>query len=211
MLLLEGETTDRALLDRLGDWADHLAWVEFVRRYDPLIRRLCRAYRFDPETQEELCQRIWIELARRLRSYRFDPGRRFRLWLAHLCRSRAIDLWRQRRAEAARRGMALPAKDLASIADPTAEAFEFDEEPDAVRPELLLRADRVQQAVRARVDDRTWRVFWRIAVEEEPIRSVADSVGLSYAAAFAAQKRARRMLREEAARLGDDPGAEGPE
>jgi RNA polymerase sigma-70 factor (ECF subfamily) len=206
MLLLEGETTDRALLDRLGDWADHLAWVEFVRRYDPLIRRLCRGYRFDPETQEELCQRIWIELARRLRSYRFDPGRRFRAWLAHLCRSRAIDLWRQRRAEAIRRGGALPASDLALVAAPT--AGDLDEEADALRPALLLRADRVQQAVRARVDDRTWRVFWRIAVEEEPVREVADSVGLSYAAAFAAQKRARRMLREEAARLADDPGVE---
>ena len=72
--------------------------------------------------------------------------------------------------------------------------------PATVRPET---AARVQEAVRARVDDRTWEVFWRIAVEDAPIREVAEAAGLSYAAAFAAQKRVRRMLREEAAALAD--------
>lgn len=207
MWQLDGETTDRALLDRLGDWADHLAWVEFVRRYDPAIRRHCRAYRFDPETQEELCQRIWIELARRLRSCRFDPGRRFRAWLAHLCRSRAIDLYRQRRAEGIRRGPSSAIEDLALVPS-TLDGPADDPEPDAPRPALLRRADRVQRLVRDRVGERTWRVFWEIAVEERPIREAAEAAGLSYAAAFAAQKRVRRMLRLEADRLAGEVGAE---
>ena len=80
----DGDTTDGALLARLGDWADHGAWTEFVRRYDPAIRRTCRAYRFDAETLEELCQRIWVELARRMQTYRYDPGSHFRGWLRRL-------------------------------------------------------------------------------------------------------------------------------
>jgi RNA polymerase sigma-70 factor (ECF subfamily) len=201
MLWHEGETTDRALLDRLGDWADRTAWSEFVRRYDPEIRRHCRAYRFDPETLEEVCQRIWIELARCLRTYRYDPGRRFRAWLRRLCRSRAIDLWRQRQAEAQRRAGDVPLDDLAAPSD-----LDVDDAADQDRPALLRRAECVQEAVRRRVDDRTWQVFWSIAVEGEAVRETAEAAGLSYAAAFAAQKRVRRMLREESARL--EPAAD---
>lgn len=195
MLVYEGETTDPRLLVRLGNWADEKAWVEFVRRYDPEIRRLGRLYRFDPDTLEELCQRIWVELARRLQTYRYDPSRRFRSWLRRLCRSRAIDLWRQRRAEALRRVGTTPFETLIA-ADP-----ERDDEADSERPALLRRAELVQSAVRKRVDERTWRVFWNIAVEGESVRDTAEAAGLSYAAAFAAQKRVRRLLREEASRL----------
>ncbi|WP_165250912.1 RNA polymerase sigma factor [Paludisphaera soli] len=194
MLLHEGETTDGALLERLGDWADHDAWSAFVLRYDRAIRRHVRRYRFDPDATEELCQRIWIELAGRMRGYRYDPGRRFRAWLGRLCRSRAVDHWRRLRAEEARVGP--PAGDLA--------AATIDDEPegpdDPGRPALLREAARVQEAVRRRVDARTWQVFWSIAVEDAPVREAAEAAGLSYAAAFAAQKRVRRMLREEAAR-----------
>lgn len=195
MLEFEGETTDGALLARLGDWADADAWSEFVRRYDPIIRRHCRTYRLDPETIEEVCQRIWVELARCLRSYRYDPGRRFRGWLRRLCHSRAVDYWRQRQAEAARRASSMP---LVALAAPSIEA---DEENEPDRPRLLRDAERVQAAVRRRVDERTWHVFWSIAVEGRGVREIAETVGLSYAAAFAAQKRVRRMLREEARRL----------
>ena len=55
-------TTNPALLDRLGDWRDHEAWVDFVTRYDPVIRSAASRYRLDDETTEELCQRVWIDL-----------------------------------------------------------------------------------------------------------------------------------------------------
>ena len=188
----EGETTDGVLLERLGDWADHEAWSAFVRRYDRVIRRNVRAGRFEPFAAEDLCQRIWIELAGRMRGYRYDPSRRFRAWLGRLCRSRAIDQWRRLRVDAGRADFA----DLAAI------PVLADEEPAAQgRPALLLQAAVAQNAVRARVDARTWEVFWRIAVEDASVAEVAQAVGLSYAAAFAAQKRVRRMLREEATRL----------
>ncbi|MEO6809921.1 MAG: sigma-70 family RNA polymerase sigma factor [Isosphaeraceae bacterium] len=192
-----GETTDGALLERLGDWADHLAWLEFVERYDPMVRRHCRAFRFDADTLEELCQRIWIELARHLRTYRYDPGKRFRGWLRRLCRSRAIDLWRQRQTDPLRRIVEegrlenLEALDL----------LDSDDADESERPALLRQAEHVQQAVRGRVDDQTWRTFWSVTVEGGSVSEAAEAAGISYAAAFAAQKRVRRMLREEAERL----------
>ncbi len=172
----------------------------------PRVRRHCRAYRFDPETLEELCQRIWIDLARCLKTYRYDPSRRFRSWLGRLCRSRAIDLYRQRKAESLKRSDGAPA----DLFDPDGLPAEFEPDDDSGsdRPALLIQAEAIQAAVRARVDDRTWRVFWAIAVEGDAVRETAEAEGLSYAAAFASQKRVRRMLREEAARM--NPGGAAP-
>jgi hypothetical protein len=53
-------TTNPSLLNRLGDWRDHEAWVDFVTRYDPVIQSASSRYRLDSETTEEPCQRVWI-------------------------------------------------------------------------------------------------------------------------------------------------------
>ncbi len=38
MMPCDAGTTNPTLLNRLGDWRDHEAWVDFVTRYDPVIR-----------------------------------------------------------------------------------------------------------------------------------------------------------------------------
>ncbi len=54
MRRLDGETTDAALLDRLGDWADRGAWDEFVRRYDPtIIEALALTGALDPMLEQQ--------------------------------------------------------------------------------------------------------------------------------------------------------------
>src|SRR5262249_9733988 len=90
--------TSASLLDRVRDWGDHPAWVDFHERYNPLLHRWCGRFSLDAETSDELCQRIWVELMARMQTFRYDPSRGFRRWLWRLFRSRAIDLLRQRRA-----------------------------------------------------------------------------------------------------------------
>ena len=55
MVRYDAGTTNPTLLNRLGDWRDHEAWVDFVTRYDPVIRLSSRRYRLDAESTEELC------------------------------------------------------------------------------------------------------------------------------------------------------------
>jgi hypothetical protein len=38
MIRDDAVTTRPTLLNRLGDWRDHEAWVDFVTRYDPMTR-----------------------------------------------------------------------------------------------------------------------------------------------------------------------------
>jgi RNA polymerase sigma factor (sigma-70 family) len=198
MVRYNAGTTNPTLLNRLGDWRDHEAWVDFVTRYDPVIRFSSRRYRLDAESTEELCQRVWIDLARRMRTYRYDPGKTFRGCLRRLCQSRAIDLLRKQKADRVGSLEDYPAE---SLWDGAPAGDEVNESAALERPVLLRQAEEVQDGVRRRVDERTWQVFWCIAIEGQSVREASEAAGMSYYAAFAAQKRVGRMLREEGNRL----------
>jgi RNA polymerase sigma factor (sigma-70 family) len=198
MIRYDAGTTNPTLLNRLCDWRDHEAWVDFVTHYDPVIRLACRRYRLSAENIDELSQRVWIDLARRMRTFRYDPGKTFRGWLSRLCQSRAIDLLRKKDAHAVLSLESQPAESLWREASADLEA---EEDLESERPRLLKLADEVQGAVRRRVDGRTWQVFWSVAVLGQSVREASEAAGISYYAAFAAQKRLRRMLREEGQRF----------
>jgi RNA polymerase sigma-70 factor (ECF subfamily) len=198
MLAHDAGTTNPTLLDRLGDWRDREAWVDFVTRYDPVIRLSSRRYRLDAESTDELCQRVWIDVARRMRTYRYDPGKTFRGWLRRLCQSRAIDLLRKRKAHAV---ASLDETPDWSLFEDASIGIEVEEVTASERSVLLRRAEEVQATVRRRVSERTWQVFWDIAIEGKSVRETAEAAGISYYAAFAAEKRVGLMLREEGQRL----------
>src|SRR5262249_21008560 len=90
-------STNPELLRRVAALWDNPAWREFFALYDPLVRAYCSVYRLDAASLDDLCQRLWVELARRMPSYQYDPGGSFRGWLRRLCHHRAIDFYRERR------------------------------------------------------------------------------------------------------------------
>src|SRR4051812_6818352 len=170
MVLYNEGTTNPTLLNRLGDWRDHEAWVDFVTRYGPVIRLSSRRYRLDAESTEELCQRVWIDLARRMRTYRYDPGKTFRGWLRRLCQSRAIDVLRKKQANGVEWLEDQP------TGTPVVDAYagiEVDESAASQRPVLLRQAQEVHDAVRQRVSERTWQVFWNIAIFGQSVRDTS--------------------------------------
>jgi len=212
MIRCAAGTTNPILMNRLGDRRDHEALVEFVTRYDPVIRSASSRYRLDAETTEELCQRVWIDLARRMRSFRYDPGMTFRGWLRRLCQSWAIDLLRKKKADAVR---TLEVRAAASLLEDASECFDPEDGSASERPLLLRLAEEVQNGVRRRVEERTWQVFWRIAVLGQSVREASEAAGISYRAAFTANKRVGRMLREAGrpllAERGDEPESADPQ
>jgi RNA polymerase sigma factor (sigma-70 family) len=194
MIRYDGGSTSPTLLRRAVDWRDIPAWGELFDRYDPLLRGWCRVYLHDASGIDEVCQRVWIELADRLRSFRYDPARTFRGWLRDLCRFRAIDVLRERQREG-RYLLPLDGRfDGASW--PGEETIESDPHHDLMLREAAL----AQAAVRERVEPRTWETYWRIGVDGWTVSEAAATQGISYAAAFAAYKRVDRRLRDEGTR-----------
>jgi len=198
---MDGGVTNPILLRRLSDWRNDAAWSEFVGRYEPLVLASCRSYGLNHDETADLCQRVWLELARRMISYRYDPTRSFRGWLRTLCKSRVLDLLRARRTGR-----------FEMLRDDTSIAAKYDSREgdceSGERPRLLVAGQKAHDAVKSRVGEQTWRAFWAIAVEDWSVGETAATLGMSYAAAFAAKKRVANMLREEGQRLeaeGADP------
>jgi RNA polymerase sigma factor (sigma-70 family) len=199
-------STDPMLLKRVAALWDNPAWGEFFARYAPLVSAWCSAYGLDAASVDELCQRVWVELARRMPSYQYDPGGSFRGWLRQLCRHRAIDLYRERRDSSF---LALTDDDL--IDERRMAGAHLDGEPiyDEVAPErlLLLREAReAQEEVRRKVKPVRWEIFWRVAIEGESMSETAHALGLKYSTVYAAVNHVARLLREEGRRRGASLG-----
>jgi RNA polymerase sigma factor (sigma-70 family) len=188
-------TTNPILLSRLADWRDHPAWGEFVVRYAPLVRSRCRRFHLDEDETDDISQRIWIGLSHRLLTFRYDPIGSFRSWLRRYCDSRLID-----RLRAPQTVRDLPLDQVFGPDGPldpnVREQSPEDELPGTERPRLLTLAAEIHEQVRFQVKPETWKAFWLVAVEDRSVGEAAQTLGKSYAATFAAQRRVRRMLRE---------------
>jgi RNA polymerase sigma-70 factor (ECF subfamily) len=196
MLRRSAGTTRPTLLGRVREWGDGPAWEEFFRVYEPCLRGWCRVPGLGEEEADEAVQRAWIALAERLRTFRYDPGRSFRGWLRRFCRSRVVDMLRER--DPAR--VAALRDDLPAPADSEPEVDDICD-GGSVRPRLVEIAAEAQGAGREQVEGETWRAFWLVEIEGRTIREAADLLGKSYAATFAAHKRVKGRLRDEGHRL----------
>jgi len=144
-------STSPSLLGAVSDWQNHQAWVKFQQRYDPLVRRWCRGYGLDNDSVDEVCQCIWIELARRMKTFEYDPDRTFRGWLRRLCESRVVDFIRRAQTGAL---LGLDERVAESTAAASASAMDLDgsgERDDDVHFLLCEEGAKIQAAVKARV------------------------------------------------------------
>jgi RNA polymerase sigma factor (sigma-70 family) len=201
----EGSTSP-TLLREVSDWHDHPAWVTFRGRYDPLLQRWCRGYGLDEHAVDEVCQRIWIELADRMKTFQYDPKRTFRGWLRRMCDSRVIDYLRQRTAD---RIFSLNDRDFEAHADVHRASIDSSEREDGegatdpFRLFLVDEAERVQVLVRAKVKPWTWDAFWLVAVCDWTVERTAKALGMTHVAVYAARERVARMLCDEGKRVLD--------
>jgi RNA polymerase sigma-70 factor (ECF subfamily) len=189
---------------------DNPAWREFFALYDPLVRAYCSVYRLDSASLDELCQRVWVDLARRMPSYQYDPGGSFRGWLRRLCHHRAIDFYRERRDH-----LAWPLGDPDQIEDQRAIGGRVDreggdEEPAPDRLLLLREAKQAQEEVRRKVKPMRWEVFWRVVIEGESMSAAASALGLKYSTAYASVNHVSDLLRAEGERRGARFGLNNP-
>jgi RNA polymerase sigma factor (sigma-70 family) len=199
-------STSPTLLREVSDWHDHPAWVTFRDRYDPHLRRWCRGYGLDEDAVDEVCQRIWTELADRMRTFQYDPKGTFRGWLRRVCDSRVIDFLRQRHAQGLLSLDDRDAEARAGLCQASIDPSERDYGEGATdRFRLFLRdeAEKVQAAVRAKVKPWTWDAFWLVAVCDWTVARTAKALGMTHTAVYGARQRVARMLCDEGKRVLD--------
>lgn len=185
--------TSPSLLGRLRDSPDdQSAWTEFVRRYQPRLLAWCRRWGLQDSDAQEVAQNVMLRLASKLRVLSYDPSLSFRGWLHTIARHAWSDFVTDRRKQAVEgdpSDVLESAQAREDLEQRLAEVFDL---------ELLEEAT---SRVKARVEEKTWEAFRRMAMLEEPAAVVSAALSMPIASVFKARSNIQKMLQEEIASL----------
>jgi RNA polymerase sigma-70 factor (ECF subfamily) len=186
-------STSRTLLGRLRA-DDAAAWRRLVTLYAPLVHHWCLQMGLPPREAGDVLQEVFQSVAANISRFRRDQaGDTFRGWLRTITRHKVTDHFRKRMREPEAAGGTeaqlwmnqFPAPDLAGS-----------ESVSLARPERAL-LQRALELIRGEFEERTWKAFWRMAVEDQSAADVAAELSMSPGAVRVAKCRVLQRLREE--------------
>ncbi len=180
-------TTTR-LLEGLFDQADDEVWMEFDRRYRPIIIGLARKLGLRDEDAADVAQET---LARFLKAYRageYDRTRgRLRSWIIGIAKYRIADVMRARANRQAWRGDSvigeLPAQE------------ELDAIWDSQRRGTILRQAVEELRTGTKLNERTIAAFELLTFHQRAAASVAEELAMSMDDVYQAKNRVAARLR----------------
>jgi RNA polymerase sigma-70 factor (ECF subfamily) len=194
-MLPDDQDTPHSLLIRLSQQArDEHAWEEFVRRYQPCIRRWCCDQGLQQADVEDVTQNVLEHLLTSMREFRYDPSRSFRAWLRIVTvRACTRFIFREHRAAGRKDPSALQHIDDAPARQELARRIEkvFDQE-------LLEQA---MGTVRGLVAPHTWEAFRLTALLHQSGAEAARQLGMPVMHVYVARQRVQIRLRQEVERL----------
>jgi RNA polymerase sigma-70 factor (ECF subfamily) len=179
-------TTSVSLLERLRRPDAGAEWTRFVNLYTPLLHSWARHMGLQGQDMSDLVQEVFLLLLRKLPEFRYDDRQgSFRSWL----RTVAINKWRELQRK--RQPLAMQPDTLSDMLPPQDSDDFWDKE---YRQQLLHQT---LQVVRDDFQPTTWQAFWEFVVQGRPGTEVAQELGLSLGAVYAAKVRVMARLREE--------------
>lgn len=190
------EHTSATLLLRLRtNPQDDSAWAQFVDRYRPMIFGWCRGHALQEADAEDVTQAVLLKLYRRLRDFQYDPSQSFRQWLRTLTHNAWHDFVTNPRRADTGSGDSAMVQMLAAV---------------EAREELVARMESAYDQelldvaivrVRDRVEEKTWRAFYMLAIEGRSGAEVAEALEMKIATVFVYRSKVQKMLQEEIRKL----------
>jgi RNA polymerase sigma-70 factor (ECF subfamily) len=183
--------TSLTLIDRARS-RDEQAWSRLVDLYQPLVYAWCAAAHVTGADADDVVQEVFRNALTSLAGFRKDrPGDTFRGWLRTITR-RMLGRHNQRQARQPRaRGGTDAQLRLAEVPGP---AELPDEDPPEARQGLYRRA---LDLVRTQFEEKTWQMFWRAVVDDQPPAAVAAQFGATPATVRKAKSRVLHRLKQE--------------
>ncbi len=180
--------TSPTLILSLQNGADEDAWPRVVRIYGPLILSWCTRCGLQPSDAADVCQDVLADLARSIGKYSSDgDGATFRGWLWTITRNKIADHFRRWANAPGGAGGTGALQTIQQLPDQRPETSE-----DVA--DLHLRA---LEGLRTKFNESTWTSFWRVAVEGDAAKDVAEDLGTSVWAVYKARTRVMAKLRAE--------------
>src|SRR5262245_24749444 len=188
-------TTSLSLLERArGRETD--AWQRLVDLYGPLVFAWARRSGLNETDAADLAQEVWQAVAAALARFQRDEhSGTFRGWLWTIARNKVHDLFRARCTQPQAPGGTDARRVLEAFPD------QEPEDPTGVQENQLLH--RALEMIRLEFEERTWKAFWRMAVDDQAAADVGHELGMAANAVHQAKFRVLRRLRQEMAGLVD--------
>jgi RNA polymerase sigma-70 factor (ECF subfamily) len=188
--------TSSSLIDRVR--ADEAgAWDRLVALYAPLLYHWCRRWKLQDEDLADVFQEVFKTLVVHIGGFRREKeSDTFRGWLRTITRNKVLDHFRKHRLEDM--GGSDAGGPLSQIAAPEAPPQADPEEVEEMRRLFFRGLD----LIRGEFEERTWKAFWRTAVDGRSPKEVALELAMTPGAVRVSKSRVVQRLREE---LGDTP------
>jgi RNA polymerase sigma factor (sigma-70 family) len=189
----EAPTTQPSLLIRLRDQGDERAWAEFTEIYAPLVQQLAQRRGLQDADAQDLCQEVFRAVARAIEHFDPDPARgSFRGWLSRIAGNLIINLLAAQRRHPRGSGDTDVQRLLEEQPDLLAEESAMFESE--YRKRLLAWA---AERVRGSFSEAMWQAFWRTGVEGQPVKEVAEALGMSIGTVYQYKSRVVARIRRE--------------
>jgi RNA polymerase sigma-70 factor (ECF subfamily) len=171
------------------------AWERILTLYSPLVRHWCRQAGIPDHDIQDISQEVFAAVSANLGKFQSDrPGTAFRAWMRGIARHKLQHYFQDRGEPAA--GGTDAQKRLQQVPNPPVEP-ELSEAP----ADVAGVYHRALSLVRNQFEERTWKAFWRVAVEDQAPAEVAAEMGITANAVRQAKSRVLRRLREEMGEL----------
>jgi len=194
-----GSSTSRSLLLRVRD-NESGAWDRLVTLYAPLVCYWCRKYGVADQEIPDIVQDVFQSVATGIKRFRSDRANdTFRGWLHTITRTKSIDHFRRKQKSAEGTGGSDALRLLQQIPDNNQTDSESDDADDVhVYHDLFLRAC---DLIRTDFRETTWKAFWRVVVDGQSPKDVADELSMKPGTVRVAKSRVLQRLRLELGEL----------
>jgi RNA polymerase sigma-70 factor (ECF subfamily) len=184
-------STSTSLLQRLRA-REPAAWERLCQLYGPLVYRWARSSGLQDTDAADVVQEVFRSVAGSLdRFHPEEPTDSFRGWLWGITKNKLRDHFRARAGNPAGAGGTDAQQQLLEVPETPPDSTSESLKPDAV---LVHRA---LALIQLEFEDRSWRAFWRSAVDGWPAADIAKELGMTPRAVRQAKYRVLRRLRQE--------------
>ena len=179
---LKYPTTSKTLLDKIAS-GDEISWDEFYQKYSPIVKALAKFKGLNAADADDICQQVMMQFFKQSKTFKFDPNiAKFRTYFGLIVNSKICSYFRGSKEN--------PTDDMEWIpVDEETETLFMDE----WRKTVLKEAE---QELKQRVAPETFQAYELYAVQNRPVKKVAEYLDCSENQVYQAKKRCFAMMRE---------------
>ena len=179
---LKYPTTSKTLLDKIAS-GDEISWDEFYLKYAPIVKALAKFKGLDANAADDVCQQVMLQFFKQSKTFKFDPNiAKFRTYFGRIVNAKITNYYRKR----------------GEVSSDEPEEIPVDSEEGNLfmnewRKTVLKEAE---QELKQRVSPETFQAYELYAVQNRPLKKVAEYLDCTENQVYQAKKRCFAMMRE---------------